>query len=125
MALHDPRAVDARRLLFTGDSIDGLTAVEWGLATEAAPLAELAEAFERLLERIARLPVNQLVMHKLAINAPLLAGGLHGNQVMSVFFDGIARHTPEGYEFARDAAREGYREAVRRRDEPFGDHGLR
>jgi enoyl-CoA hydratase len=115
----------ARRLLFTGDSIDGLTAVEWGLATEAAPLAELAEAFERLLERIARLPVNQLVMHKLAINAPLLAGGLHGNQVMSVFFDGIARHTPEGYEFARDAAREGYREAVRRRDEPFGDHGLR
>ena len=114
----------ARRLLFTGDSIDGLTAVEWGLATEAAPLADLDEAFERLLERIARLPVNQLVMHKLAINAPLLAQGLHGNQVMSVFFDGIARHTPEGYEFAREAARDGFREAVRGRDEPFGDHGL-
>jgi len=114
----------ARRLLFTGDSIDGLTAVEWGLATEAAPLADLDEAFERLLERIARLPVNQLVMHKLAINAPLLAQGLHGNQVMSVFFDGIARHTPEGYEFAREAARDGFRDAVRGRDEPFGDHGL-
>jgi enoyl-CoA hydratase/carnithine racemase len=114
----------ARRLLFTGDSIDGLTAVEWGLATEAAPLADLDGAFERLLDRIARLPVNQLVMHKLAINAPLLAQGLHGNQVMSVFFDGIARHTPEGYEFARGAARDGFREAVRRRDEPFGDHGL-
>ena len=54
----------------------------------------------------------------------LLAQGLHGNQVMSVFFDGIARHTPEGYEFAREAARDGFREAVRRRDEPFGDHGL-
>ena len=115
----------ARRLLFTGDSIDGLTAVEWGLATESAPLADLDEAFERLLGRIARLPVNQLVMHKLAINAPLLSQGLHGNQVMSVFFDGIARHTPEGYEFAREAATDGYREAVRRRDEPFGDHGLR
>jgi enoyl-CoA hydratase len=114
----------ARRLLFTGDSIDGLTAVEWGLATEAAPLADLDDAFEELLERIARLPVNQLVMHKLAINAPLLAQGLHGNQLMSVFFDGIARHTPEGYEFAREAARDGFREAVRRRDEPFGDHGL-
>ena len=114
----------ARRLLFTGDSIDGLTAVEWGLATEAAPLADLDDAFEELLERIARLPVNQLVMHKLAINAPLLAQGLHGNQLMSVFFDGIARHTPECYEFAREAARDGFREAVRRRDEPFGDHGL-
>ena len=114
----------ARRLLLTGDSIDGTTAVEWGLASEAAPLAELDGVFEGLLERVARLPVNQLVMHKLAINAPLLSQGLYGNQVMSVFFDGIARHTPEGYEFARRAAAEGYREAVRRRDEPFGDHGL-
>ncbi len=114
----------ARRLLLTGDSIDGTTAVQWGLASEAASLAELDAAFDALLERVARLPVNQLVMHKLAINAPLLSQGLYGNQVMSVFFDGIARHTPEGYEFARHAADAGYREAVRRRDEPFGDHGL-
>ena len=114
----------AKRLLLTGDSIDGRTAVEWGLASEAAPLAELDGVFEALLERVARLPVNQLVMHKLAVNAPLLSQGLYGNQVMSVFFDGIARHTPEGYEFARQAAADGYREAVRRRDEPFGDHGL-
>ena len=114
----------AKRLLLTGDSIDGRTAVEWGLASEAAPLDELDGVFAALLERVARLPVSQLVMHKLAVNAPLLAQGLHGNQVMSVFFDGIARHTPEGYEFARRAAEEGYREAVRRRDEPFGDHGL-
>ena len=65
----------ARRLLLTGDSIDGTTAVEWGLASEAAPLAELDARFEALLERVARLPVNQLVMHKLAINqAPLRAG---------------------------------------------------
>jgi enoyl-CoA hydratase len=114
----------ARRLPLTGDSIDGTTAVDWGLASEAAPLAELDGVFDALLERIARLPVNQLVMHKLAINAPLMSQGLYGNQVMSVFFDGIARHTPEGYEFAREAAEDGYREAVRRRDEPFGDHGL-
>jgi enoyl-CoA hydratase len=114
----------ARRLLLTGDSIDGTTAVEWGLASEAAPRDELDECFERLLERVGRLPVNQLVMHKLAINAPLMSQGLYGNQMMSVFFDGIARHTPEGYEFQRQAAEDGYREAVRRRDEPFGDHGL-
>jgi enoyl-CoA hydratase/carnithine racemase len=114
----------AKRLLLTGDSIDGTTAVEWGLASEAAPLDELDGAFERLLERVARLPVNQLVMHKLALNAPLFSQGLHANQVMSVFFDGIARHTAEGYEFARRAGAEGFREAVRARDEPFGDHGM-
>ena len=114
----------ARRLLLTGDSIDGTTAVEWGLASEAAPLDELDDRFDSLLGRVARIPINQLVMHKLAINGPLLAQGLYGNQIMSVFFDGIARHTPEGYEFQRQAADDGYREAVRRRDEPFGDHGL-
>jgi enoyl-CoA hydratase/carnithine racemase len=114
----------ARRLLLTGDSIDGTTAVEWGLASEAAPGDQLDERFEALLDRVGRLPVNQLVMHKLAINAPLLSQGLYGNQMMSVFFDGVARHTPEGYGFQREAAKDGYREAVRRRDEPFGDHGL-
>ena len=115
----------ARRLLLTGDSIDGITAVEWGLASEAAPLAELDSRFEGLLERIARVPVNQLVMHKLAINQSLYAQGLHGTQAMSVFFDGIARHTPEGFDFQRRAAEAGFREAVRERDEPFGDLGLR
>ena len=114
----------ARRLLFTGDSIDGTTAVEWGLASEAAPAAELDERFDALLERVARVPVNQLVMHKLAINQSLFAQGLQGTQSLSVFFDGIARHTPEGYEFQRQAGEAGYRDAVRNRDEPFGDFGL-
>ena len=122
--VHRVGAERARRLLFTGDSIDGTTAVEWGLASEAAPAAELDERFEALLERIARVPVNQLVMHKLAINGSLLAQGLQGTQTLSVFFDGIARHTPEGYEFQRRAGEAGYRDAVRERDEPFGDYGL-
>lgn len=114
----------ARRLLLTGDSIDGTTAVEWGLASEAAPLAQLDARFEALLARVARLPINQLVMHKLAINQSLYAQGLHATQTMSVFFDGIARHTPEGFAFQQRAAESGFREAVRERDEPFGDHGL-
>ena len=46
----------ARRLLLTGDSIDGTTAVEWGLASEAAPAAELDERFEDLLGRVAQGP---------------------------------------------------------------------
>jgi len=114
----------AKRLLLTGDSLSGREAVEWGLATECAPAAELDGAFEALLERVARVPVNQLVMHKLLVNQALYAQGLHATQVLGTFFDGIARHTPEGYEFARKAATEGFREAVRERDEPFGDFGL-
>jgi enoyl-CoA hydratase len=114
----------AKRLLLTGDSIDGTTAVEWGLASEAAPAAELDERFEALLERVARLPINQLVMHKLLVNQALYAQGLQATQTLGVFFDGIARHTPEGFEFQRRAAEKGFKDAVRERDEPFGDFGL-
>jgi enoyl-CoA hydratase len=114
----------AKRLLFTGDSLSGTEAVEWGLATEAAPAAELDGRFEALLERVARVPVNQLVMMKLLVNQAVYAQGLHATQMLGTVFDGIARHTPEGYEFARRAAEAGFKQAVRERDEPFGDFGL-
>ncbi len=113
----------ARRMLLTGDSITGATAEEWGLASAAAPLERLDSEFESLLERIARLPINQLVMHKLALNQALYAQGLQATQTMSVFFDGIARHTPEGFAFQRRAAEAGFKQAVQERDEPFGDFG--
>jgi enoyl-CoA hydratase len=114
----------AKRLLLTGDSLTGAEAAEWGLATEAAPAAELDARFERLLERVARMPINQLVMMKLLVNQSVEAQGLSQTQVLGTFFDGIARHTEEGHGFVRRATESGFREAVRERDEPYGDHGL-
>jgi enoyl-CoA hydratase len=113
----------AKRLLLTGDTISGAEAVEWGLAAEAAPAADLDRRFEVLLERVARVPTNQLVMHKLLVNQALYAQGLHATQLLGTVFDGVARHTPEGHAFQRRAAEAGWREAVRGRDEPFGDLG--
>jgi enoyl-CoA hydratase len=114
----------AKRLLLTGDSLTGVEAAAWGLATEAAPPRELDARLEALLERIARVPINQLVMHKLLVNQALYAQGLHATQVLGTFFDGIARHTPEGFAWQQRAAEAGFKEAVRERDEPFGDFGL-
>jgi enoyl-CoA hydratase len=111
----------AKRLLFTGDLIDGRTAVDWGLAIESWPAGELDQRTEDLVARIAQMPVNQLMMAKLALNSALLAQGVATSGMISTVFDGIARHTPEGYEFQTRAAAEGFREAVRQRDEPFGD----
>jgi enoyl-CoA hydratase len=115
----------AKRLLFTGDSLTGAEAEEWGLATEAAPAAELDERFERLLGRVAQMPINQLVMMKMLVNQGLYAQGLHQTQLLGTFFDGVARHTEEGHGFVRRAAEGGFKEAVRERDEPFGDYGLK
>jgi enoyl-CoA hydratase len=113
----------AKRLLFTGDCLNGKEAKQWGLAIECAPPDKLNERFEILLGRIARMPVNQLVMMKLLINQTVHSAGLQPTQILGTVFDGIARHTKEGYAFQQRAATLGFKEAVRERDEPFGDLG--
>lgn len=113
----------AKRLLFTGDCLSGAEALDWGLAIEAPPPEQLDERTEILLERIARVPVNQLRMMKLLVNQSLYAQGLHATQALGTILDGVARHTQEGYAFQRRAMQAGFREAVRERDEPFGDRG--
>jgi enoyl-CoA hydratase/carnithine racemase len=120
---HRIGAQRAKRLLFTGDSLSGREALEWGLAIEAPSAERLDERAEILLERIARMPVNQLMMMKLLVNQTLYSQGLHASQVLGTVFDGIARHTSEGYAFQRSAAEHGFRDAVRERDQPFGDAG--
>jgi len=113
----------AKRLLFTGDCLNGKEAVEWGLATECAAADKLDERFEILLGRIARMPVNQLMMMKLLVNQTVFAAGLQPTQVLGTLLDGIGRHTKEGYAFQQRAAEAGFKQAVRDRDEPFGDFG--
>lgn len=71
--------------------------------------------------RVARLPADQLAMMKLMVNQQTLSNGLPATQLIGTVFDGIARHTPEGYAFQQRAAAGGFRAAVHERDEPFGD----
>jgi enoyl-CoA hydratase len=124
MWVHRLGPARAKRLLLTGDSLTGRQAVSWGLATDCAPADRVDQVFEELLERVARIPVNQLVMHKLQANQVLLSEGLLQSQALSTLMDGVARHTPEGFAWQRRAAEAGFKQAVRERDEPFGDFGL-
>ena len=114
----------AKRLLFTGDCLSGKQAQEWGLAIESAAPEQLDQRFEALLERIARMPVNQLMMMKLLLNQSVAQQGLHTTQILGTVFDGMTRHTQEGFDFQQTAMRKGFKQAVRERDEPFGDFGL-
>jgi enoyl-CoA hydratase len=112
----------SKRLLLTGDALDGRRAVEWGLASEAVPEVELDAAALALCERVARLPRNQLHMMKLLVNQAIEQMGLSTTQLVGTLLDGAARHTPEGTDFSRRALGD-VRRAVRERDAPFGDYG--
>lgn len=113
----------AKRLLLTGDSIDGRSAAEIGLVGKAVPAEQLDAEVDALAKRMARLPINQLVMLKLLVNQTYENMGLRTTQLVGTLFDGSARHTPEGIAWRDLAMEKGYREAVRRRDAPFGDYG--
>ncbi|WP_181774303.1 crotonase/enoyl-CoA hydratase family protein [Amycolatopsis pittospori] len=106
----------AKRMLLTGDTIDGTTAAEWGLALEAVEPGRLDAAVEELADRMAGMPTNQLVMQKLMVNQAYDNMGLTGTQTLATFFDGITRHTPEGRWFREFAERDGFHEAVAYRD---------
>lgn len=106
----------AKRLLFTGDLIDGKEAARIGLVSEAVPAAELDNAVERLAQRMAGVPRNQLMMHKMIVNQAYENMGMMATQMFATLFDGIARHTPEGVAFKRRCEEAGFKQAVQERD---------
>ncbi len=109
-------AMRAKRLMLTGDLIDGSQAYEWGLATDVAPIEELDACVAKLADRMAGVPKNQLMMLKLVINQAIDAMGLEQTQMFATVFDGITRHSPEGLWFKRYAEEFGFPAAVEWRD---------
>jgi len=119
----------AKQLMFTGDTIDGRTALAWGLANEAVSAEALDAATMALATRIAGVPRSHLAMHKMVVNQVLLTMGLEQTQGLATLFDGITRHNPEGMWFRRLAQAEGFKAAVEWRDSgrpiPEGDEARR
>jgi len=115
----------AKRYLLTGDEIPARTAADIGLVLEVVPDDALQAHAFGLAQRMARVPVSQLVMLKLLVNQTAENMGLTASRTLGTLFDGIARHTQEGLEFVRRAEEVGFRQAVRERDDPLGDYGSR
>jgi enoyl-CoA hydratase len=113
----------AKRYLLTGDEIPAPEAARIGLILEAVPDDELQGHAVALARRMAQLPTTQLVMLKLLCNQTAENMGLTSTRLVGSLFDGIARHTQEGLDFVSRAQEVGFRQAVRERDDPFGDYG--
>lgn len=106
----------AKRMLFTGDLVDGSEAAEMGLVWEAVPGDALDDRVDELVRRMAGVPTNQLMMQKLAINQAYENMGLATTQMFATVFDGMARHTPEGITFKERCEEVGFKQAVAERD---------
>ncbi len=115
----------AKRYMLTGDEISAPEAARIGLILEAVPDDRLQERAMTLAHRMAQVPLNQLIMLKLLANQTAENMGFASSRTLGTLFDGIARHTQEGLDFVGRAQEVGFRQAVRERDDPFGDYGSR
>jgi enoyl-CoA hydratase len=116
----------AKRYLFTGDELSAKDAAAMGMILECVPDDELEARALALAHRIALVPLNQLQMLKWMLND--IARHQYEpetSRLLGFLFDGVARHTQEGLDFVARAQDVGWRQAVRERDQPFGDYGER
>lgn len=115
----------AKQFLLSGDEIDAPTALRIGLVSRVVPADRLAEETETYAKRFQHIPANQLALNKMLINQAYENMGLRTTQMFGTFFDGMTRHTEEALRWRESFGEIGFRETIRRRDEPFEDYGER
>jgi len=92
----------AKQLMMFGDTLDALTAREWGLVTQVVTDDALAEAGQGMVDRVLALPQESLGLAKSALTAALERGL---SETMNLEVEN-ARHTLQSPELR--AARESY-----------------
>jgi enoyl-CoA hydratase len=112
----------AKYYALTGEWVSGEEAARIELINESVPLEELDQTVQALAEKLANIPLTQLIAMKLIVNQAYDNMGLQSTQTLGPILDGIMRNTPEGREFVRLAKDEGVKAAVTMRDAPFNDY---
>ena len=105
----------AKRMMFTGDKINGIEASEMGLVLKSVPDDQLDAEVEALASRIASVPINQLAMQKMVINSAV-EEKINQTQRLATLLDGMTRHSPEGLNFKARVEEVGWKQAVNERD---------
>lgn len=113
----------AKRLLMTGDCLWGRDAARIGLVLDAVPAAELDAAVDELARRISFVDAELLAAHKRIVNTALELSGAGTLQRMAAEMDARAHLSqgPRRRQFKSDMATQGLKQALKNRDEPFGD----
>lgn len=112
-----------KRILMTGDNLRGHEAARIGLVLDAVPAEELDNAVNELARRISFVDADLLSAHKRIVNAALELQGARTLQRIAVEMDARAHlcQGPRRAQFKADMAELGLKDALKKRDEPFGD----
>lgn len=115
----------AKRFLLTGDSISGRDAERVGLVLKAVPAADLDEEIADLTRRFAAISPDLLACNKRIVNLGLELMGARTLQRLASETDARGHLSAGRMAFRNNCQELGVKEAVRRRDAPFGDGRIR
>jgi enoyl-CoA hydratase len=113
----------AKRLLLTGDCVSGRDAVKIGLVLDAVPAEQLDEEVNELARRMSFIDADLLAAQKRVVNMALELSGSKTLQRFAAESDARAHlcSGPRRTQFKQDMATQGLKQALKNRDEPFGD----
>jgi enoyl-CoA hydratase len=111
----------AKRLLLSGDVVSGADAARIGLVVASAPPARLDEEVMTLARRLATVDPELLATNKRIVNLALELAGAGTLPRLAAEMDARAHLSRAKKDFDADVAALGFKAAVRKRDEPFGD----
>ena len=112
----------AKYYALTGESLSGEDAARIELINQSVPLEDLDRTVQELAEKLAQIPLTQLMSMKLIVNQVYDNMGLQSTQTLGPILDGLMRNTPEGRDFVRVAKDQGIKAAVTMRDAPFNEY---
>lgn len=102
----------AKRMLLTGDQIDGKTAERAGLVLEAFPADQLSEEVQSVASRMAKVPYEISVQNKSICNKAVELMGFTLLQELARESDAMAHQSPHLEEFTRMASDQGLKAAL-------------
>ena len=110
----------AKILYFTGDMIDGKTAEKIGMVNFAVPSQKLERAVELLADRIAKVPLDLLTIHKNQVNSAFEVMGIRAAMASGPSFDALG-HASQGAQeaFFKPAKEKGLKWVLNKRAELF------
>jgi len=111
----------AMEAMLTGDSMSGLEAVRVGWANEAFPVEELDQQVLQVASRIAKLPPDIVQINKRVVHRQMEVMGLRTGIRIGTELCALGTHQTSLRAFVTDT-RSGLKEALTKRDSPFGDY---
>jgi enoyl-CoA hydratase len=111
----------AKRMLFTGDLLLGTDAARLGLVMRSVPADRLEAEVESLVDRLCAVDADLLAANKRIVNLGMELMGARTLQRLAAEMDARGHLAGSREAFRAVAMDKGIKEAVRQRDEPFGD----